>query len=292
MFEPIRKGVKQSALTLEESPHYIMAVKAYGKEGVNHYLSVANNLQRFKLGHLALPALYHGLNLLPNRDFANKIIQNLSQRERQIIRQYNQLPKMAKTRESDPEHLTYLLEKSGESNLDLFMLRAADRLERMNDPKSKSEYRNAAAIASIKYYVPLLKLINHYQFATELEDMAVKTLHPDLYDRTKKLVELEKSKTIGIEKFGEDLRGIASELGIGAQVQVSTKSIGSILRKAYPKTSLLKMKETERQYSNSKLKGHLLGMRDLVRARVIVPNTTGPIRLPYYDQYMIELHRR
>ncbi|MFH1750260.1 MAG: HD domain-containing protein [Candidatus Micrarchaeota archaeon] len=259
-----------------------LLVNAMGIERARHYISVAETLHRHQFSpELIAVGLLHGINDIPTKKRGH-LGERIDPTEWKMIQKYGQLPKFTGSHEIDPNKMHEFLEAAGSADIGLLWLRAADRLDRLRSTEVSKKDREDAARATLKYYAPILRNANHYEFADEMENTAFKALYPDLYERMRKVIEQRTGKT-DMDGLRKKLEDIALGVHVVPKVSVRKKSVASTFLKMFPNANLSKL--TSSKYPNSKILRRISGISDLIAARIVTPDG-GDERGPFYNSVL------
>ena len=115
----------------------------------------------------------------------------------------------------------------------VILIKLADRLHNMRTLDSmKREKQLKISSETVYVYAPLAHRMGLYNFKTEMEDLAMKYMEPDIYKEiAKKLAETRKERTRFINEFVKPIKEKLSKSKIKAEVYGRPKSIHSIWNK-------------------------------------------------------------
>ncbi len=115
----------------------------------------------------------------------------------------------------------------------VILIKLADRLHNMRTLSALSHERQIAiATETLDIYAPLASRLGLSFYKCELDDLCLKTLHPDAYDELVKAVSLKRAERRDlVEHICETLRKTLSELNINGQVSGRPKHFYSIYKK-------------------------------------------------------------
>ncbi len=115
----------------------------------------------------------------------------------------------------------------------VILIKLADRLHNMRTLDSmKKEKQLKIASETIWVYAPLAHRMGLYKIKSEMEDLAMKYLEPDVYkDIAKKLAETKTSRTKYINEFIKPLKEKLEATGVPFEIYGRPKSIHSIWNK-------------------------------------------------------------
>jgi len=109
----------------------------------------------------------------------------------------------------------------------------ADRLFNLRNIEHKSVKEQQALAKEIEFlYIPFAHRLGMYNVKSDMEDLALRYLQPDIYfDIEKKLKDSEEEREKYIKDFVEPIKVELDQLGLKYKVKARTKSIASILHK-------------------------------------------------------------
>jgi len=113
------------------------------------------------------------------------------------------------------------------------LIKIADRLHNMQTLKYLSEEkRKVLAQETLDIYVPLASRLGLSYIKSELEDLALKFLRPDVYDElTKEIAMHREERQSQVDAISIELRKILNELGIKGEISGRPKHFFSIYKK-------------------------------------------------------------
>lgn len=115
----------------------------------------------------------------------------------------------------------------------VILIKLADRLHNMRTLDSmKREKQLKISSETVYVYAPLAHRMGLYNIKTELEDLAMKYMEPDVYkDIARKLAETKKERSKYINEFIRPIRDKLLKTGLDAEIYGRPKSIHSISNK-------------------------------------------------------------
>ena len=119
----------------------------------------------------------------------------------------------------------------------VIIVKLADRLHNLRTLDSLSpERQKALCQETLDVFTPIAHRLGIYNLQSELEDLSLKYLEPEVYAKIKKLVDdcFEKGKS-GLEQFKKRIADQLYEHGIPFRMESRVKSIYSIYKKMYVK---------------------------------------------------------
>lgn len=119
------------------------------------------------------------------------------------------------------------------SDVRIIIIKLADRLHNMRTLEFKSEFKQKEnAIETLELFAPLAYYIGAYRIKSELEDLALKYLKPDLYKtiEEQKLL-LEQDSNECLKEMLYKIQSILNNENIPHEIKVRTKNIYGIYKK-------------------------------------------------------------
>lgn len=115
----------------------------------------------------------------------------------------------------------------------IIIIKLADRLHNMRTLEYKSEYKQKEnAIETIEIFVPLAYYIGAYRVKSELEDLALQYLKPDVYKRLKeKKLKIEDSNKQCLQEMLSKIQILLNDKKIPNEIKVRTKNIYGIYKR-------------------------------------------------------------
>ncbi len=115
----------------------------------------------------------------------------------------------------------------------VILIKLADRLHNMRTLDSmKREKQLKISSETVYVYAPLAHRMGLYNIKTEMEDLAMKYMEPDVYkDIAKKLAETKKDRTKYINEFIKPIKDKLEKANLNAEIYGRPKSIHSIWNK-------------------------------------------------------------
>ncbi len=113
----------------------------------------------------------------------------------------------------------------------------ADRLFHLRSMEHKSKEEQQALAKDIEFlYIPLAHRLGMYNVKSNMEDLALKYLKPEIYfDITQKLKDSEQEREAFIADFLKPIRKELNNLGLRYNIKARTKTVASILNKMQKK---------------------------------------------------------
>ncbi len=115
----------------------------------------------------------------------------------------------------------------------VILIKIADRLHNLRTLDSMSREKQLRICSETSYiYIPLAHRLGLYAIKSELEDICLKYLEPDIYDDiTNRLQETKRERTRYINEFVKPIKEELSHLDIDFKIYGRPKAISSILHK-------------------------------------------------------------
>ncbi len=115
----------------------------------------------------------------------------------------------------------------------VILIKLADRLHNMRTLGALSHERQVAiAKETLDIYAPLASRLGLSFYKCELDDLCLKTLHPDDYDMLVKEISLKRAERQDlVNRICDELKGMLSDLGVNGQVSGRPKHFYSIYKK-------------------------------------------------------------
>lgn len=119
----------------------------------------------------------------------------------------------------------------------VILIKLADRLHNMRTLESMSREKQLKIASETTYiYAPLAHRLGLYEIKSELEDLAMKYTHPDIYvDIAKNLKQTKRERNKYIKDFINPLEGMLHAQGLDCKIYGRPKSIHSIWNKMQTK---------------------------------------------------------
>jgi GTP pyrophosphokinase len=109
----------------------------------------------------------------------------------------------------------------------------ADRLFHLRNVEHKSKEEQVALAKEIEFlYIPLAHRLGMYNVKSDMEDLALRYLQPDVYfDIVQKLKDSEEEREQFIQDFVKPIKTELDQLGVKYKMKARTKTVASILNK-------------------------------------------------------------
>jgi GTP diphosphokinase / guanosine-3',5'-bis(diphosphate) 3'-diphosphatase len=114
----------------------------------------------------------------------------------------------------------------------IIIIKLADRLHNMRTLEFKSEFKQKEnALETMEIYVPLAYYIGAYRIKSELEDLSLKYLKPDVYnDIENKIIEIRKVTDEPVRNMLNDISNILNNENIPHEIKKRTKNIYGVYK--------------------------------------------------------------
>ena len=206
----------------------------YGEQYYYHALEVANIVaDEMGLGITSLvAAILHDINSVNNISIP-AIDEILNTEVRNILDGLKKISQLnIKNSGIQSDNYIKLLVSLSE-DIRIVLIRLADRLAHMRSISVfKPEKQIILALESSNVYAPLAHRLGLYRIKTELEEMSMKIIEPDVYhDVARKLNETKTVRNKYIEEFVNPLKKELKKHGISCEIKGRPKSISSIWNK-------------------------------------------------------------
>ena len=109
----------------------------------------------------------------------------------------------------------------------IIIIKLADRLHNMRTLEFKSEFKQKEnALETMEIFVPLAYYIGAYRIKSELEDLSLQYLKPDMYKRIEeKKLKIEDDSSKCLREMLSTINGLLSDKDIPNEIKVRTKNI-------------------------------------------------------------------
>ena len=115
----------------------------------------------------------------------------------------------------------------------IIIIKLADRLHNMRTLQFKSEFKQKEnALETMEIFVPLAYYIGAYRIKSELEDLSLQYLKPDMYKRIEeKKLKLEETSDSCLKEMLYKIQTLLNDRNIPNKIKVRTKNIYGIYKK-------------------------------------------------------------
>ena len=119
------------------------------------------------------------------------------------------------------------------SDVRIIIVKLADRLHNMRTLEYKTEFKQKEnALETMEIFVPLAYYIGAYRIKSELEDLSLRYLKPDMYQRIKeKKIKLELDSKDCLEEMLTNIKRILDDKNIPNEIKLRTKNIYGIYKR-------------------------------------------------------------
>jgi len=205
-----------------------------GEPYLTHPLEVANILARMKLD---APSIATGLlhdTVEDTLTSVEEISQLFGPHIAKLVDAVTKLSKLnfSSSEQRQAENFRKMFMAMAE-DIRVILVKLADRLHNMMTMEFMSEEKQIRiSQETLDIYAPIAGRLGMQEMRTELENLCLKYLKPDVWQRlSKKVEELEKKSGKFMEEMREQLAKKMQEYGIKAEIQARIKHIFSIYRK-------------------------------------------------------------
>ena len=115
----------------------------------------------------------------------------------------------------------------------IIIIKLADRLHNMRTLEYKSEFKQKEnALETIEIFVPLAYCIGAYRIKSELEDISLRYLRPEMYKRIEDIkLKQEEDSTLCLEEMSYKIKTMLNDRNIPNEIKIRTKNIYGIYKK-------------------------------------------------------------
>ena len=115
----------------------------------------------------------------------------------------------------------------------IIIIKLADRLHNMRTLQFKSRFKQEEnALETMEIFVPLAYYIGAYRIKSELEDLSLQYLRPDMYEKIKeKKLRVEEDSDDCLKEMLSTIRNFLSDRRIPNEIKVRTKNIYGIYKR-------------------------------------------------------------
>ncbi len=115
----------------------------------------------------------------------------------------------------------------------IIIIKLADRLHNMRTLQFKSEFKQKEnALETMEIFVPLAYYIGAYRIKNELEDLSLKYLKPDMYNKiAEKKLTIENDSNVFLYEMLNKIQSILNDQNIPNEIKIRTKNIYGIYKK-------------------------------------------------------------
>ena len=115
----------------------------------------------------------------------------------------------------------------------IIIIKLADRLHNMRTLQFKSEFKQKEnALETMEIFVPLAYYIGAYRIKSELEDLSLRYLKPDMYKRIEeRKLKLEEKSEASLKEMLYKIQTLLNDNNIPNEIKVRTKNIYGIYKR-------------------------------------------------------------
>ncbi len=115
----------------------------------------------------------------------------------------------------------------------IIIIKLADRLHNMRTLQFKSEFKQKEnALETMEIFVPLAYYIGAYRIKSELEDLSLKYLKPDMYKKIEdKKIKIEQDNNNSLNEMFLKIQQMLNDKNIPNEIKVRTKNIYGIYKR-------------------------------------------------------------
>lgn len=112
----------------------------------------------------------------------------------------------------------------------VIIIKLADRLHNMRTLQFKSEFKQKEnALETMELFVPLAYYVGSYRIMSELEDLSLRYLKPDIYfELVRKLEQIKSDNRGGLDEVESNIESLLTRAGISFEMKERTKNIYGI----------------------------------------------------------------
>ena len=118
------------------------------------------------------------------------------------------------------------------SDVRIIIIKLADRLHNMRTLEFKSEFKQKEnALETMEIFVPLAYYIGAYRIKSELEDLSLRYLKPDMYQKiAEKKLNIEASSSVYLQEMLSKIQRLLNDKSIPNEIKIRTKNIYGIYK--------------------------------------------------------------
>ena len=209
-------------------------IRQSGEPYINHPLNVAYILSEM---HADCDTLCAGLlhdtledTNIKKEDIANKFNQNVAN----LVDGVTKLSKMNFSSKQDQNNANTRKIITGiTDDVRIIIIKLADRLHNMRTLEFKSEFKQKEnSLETMEIFVPLAYYIGAYRIKSELEDLSLKYLKPDVYKRIgDEKIKLEETFDDILKEMLYKIKALLNDRNIKNEIKVRTKNIYGIYKR-------------------------------------------------------------
>ena len=209
-------------------------IRQSGEPYINHPLNVTYILSEM---HADCDTLCAGLlhdtledTNIKKEDIANKFNQNVAN----LVDGVTKLAKINFSSKQDQNYANTRKIITGiTDDVRIIIIKLADRLHNMRTLEFKSEFKQKEnSLETMEIFVPLAYYIGAYRIKSELEDLSLKYLKPDVYKRIgEKKIRLEETSSDILKEMLYKIETLLNDRNIPNEIKVRTKNIYGIYKR-------------------------------------------------------------
>ena len=209
-------------------------IRQSGEPYINHPLNVTYILSEM---HADCDTLCAGLlhdtledTNIKKEDIANKFNQNVAN----LVDGVTKLAKINFSSKQDQNYANTRKIITGiTDDVRIIIIKLADRLHNMRTLEFKSEFKQKEnSLETMEIFVPLAYYIGAYRIKSELEDLSLKYLKPDVYKRIgDKKIKLEETSGDVLKEMLYKIETLLNDRNIPNEIKVRTKNIYGIYKR-------------------------------------------------------------
>ena len=177
---------------------------------------------------------------ITKEDIAHDFNQNIAN----LVDGVTKLSKMNFSSKQDQNHANTRKIITGiTEDVRIIIIKLADRLHNMRTLKFKSEFKQKEnALETMEIFVPLAYYIGAYRIKSELEDLSLQYLKPDMYEQIEeKKIKVEDDNNQILKEMLKKIKGMLDDKNIPNEIKVRTKNIYGIYKKLSEGQKLLEI---------------------------------------------------
>ena len=205
-----------------------------GEPYISHPLNVAYILAEM---HADADTICAGLlhDTLEDTDITKEDIAHDFNQE--IANLVNGVTKLAKMNFSSKQEQNYANTRkiitSITDDVRIIIIKLADRLHNMRTLQFKSEFKQKEnALETIEIFVPLAYYIGAYRIKSELEDLSLRYLKPDMYKKiAERKIRIEEDSDACLQEMLAKIKGLLNDRNVPNEIKIRTKNIYGIYKR-------------------------------------------------------------
>ncbi len=205
-----------------------------GEPYINHPLNVAYILADM---HADKDTICAGLlhDVLEDTEFTKEdIARDFNQNIANLVNGVTKLSKMNFSSKQDQNLAnTRKIITSITEDVRIIIIKLADRLHNMRTLQFKSEFKQKEnALETMEIFVPLAYYIGAYRIKSELEDLSLRYLKPDMYKKIEeRKLKIEQDSNSCLQEMLLKIQAMLSDKNIPNEIKVRTKNIYGIYKR-------------------------------------------------------------